>query len=283
MPARRSRSNSRTESFAFRLANLYTRAFSSLFRMLFSIDVVFFPLGSPLSGTLSSRQTSSEIIMLTTRLHMLSVILILFLTGPLTLGYCSDPPEPTPTPTATRPAWAPIAPPTSAPTATFTPTATYAPNPGMAEVQVNANCRSGPGMMYDVITWLAPGDVVHILGTYARPDSQPWWLVESPAGPCWVSNIVADVSGDLSTVPEVTPPPTPTPQLQNPFAPAEQTQPLYCNLNAFTEAECGGGIWDGASCYCGLLCPLLCSDTDCAAHMSDWGCMWDSDQCRSIN
>lgn len=116
-----------------------------------------------------------------------------------------------PTPTV-APAWAstptPAPPgetPTVTPTGTVTPTVTL--GPPTFTTSVNANCRSGPGLVYDVVRVVMAGTSEPIVG---RDAASTWWVIQGGAR-CWVSSITGTTSGDLSGVPVLPAPPTPTP------------------------------------------------------------------------
>ena len=106
-----------------------------------------------------------------------------------------------PTDTATPP-------PTNTPTITPTPTA----SDPMIIVSVNTNCRTGPGKNYDMLGALLVGETAKVLG---KVDFGNYWVIKNPdaAGNCWLWGEYATVTGDTSTLPILTPPPTPTPSL----------------------------------------------------------------------
>ncbi len=87
-----------------------------------------------------------------------------------------------------------------------------------------ANCRAGPGLVYDIIGYLYPGDVSPIEGRNA--ESTWWWIQQVTGwGHCWVSDAVVEVRGDTSQVPVLLPPPTPTPPDTQPPAVAVRHSP----------------------------------------------------------
>lgn len=111
----------------------------------------------------------------------------------------------------------PAASPTPAPAAatalpSSTSTSSLPPTLGLPMVLVlqQANCRAGPGLVYEIIGYLHPGDISPIDGRNAESS---WWWVQQVAGwgHCWVSDAVVEVSGDTSAVPMLPPPSTPTP------------------------------------------------------------------------
>lgn len=114
----------------------------------------------------------------------------------------TDTPPPTPTPTSTNtptPAGTPTPTPTPSRTPTITPTPTY--DPPDARVQVQANCRYGPGAAYLYEWGLYPTDRVEIygrndLGTWVYVD--PWTYMDR----CWVKTEFLDVfRGDVFDAP----------------------------------------------------------------------------------
>lgn len=112
----------------------------------------------------------------------------------------TPPPTSTPSPTDTpTPAGTPTPSPTPSRTPTITPTPTY--DPPDARVEVQANCRYGPGAAYLYEWGLYPTDRVEIfgrndLGTWVYVD--PWTYVDR----CWVKTEFLDVfRGDVFDAP----------------------------------------------------------------------------------
>ncbi len=106
---------------------------------------------------------------------------------------------------------------TSTPSATFTasPTATITQTPTpefpTANLSENTNCRTGPGLVYDLIRTLLRGDSARILG---RNTDGTYWYIQDPSRPgddCWLWGRYVQVSGSTDQLPVFTPPPTPTP------------------------------------------------------------------------
>ena len=108
----------------------------------------------------------------------------------------------------------PLAPPAITATATPSPTPTVTPSPTLGPPHAialqNSNCRAGPGSIYDVLDYLLEGQESPIHG---RDAGTTWWVVARPGGggDCWIANYLTDERGDLSGVPVVPAPPTPTP------------------------------------------------------------------------
>ncbi len=77
-------------------------------------------------------------------------------------------------------------------------------------VSVDTNCRSGPGKEYDYLTNLPVGVKAEVVGKYTS--SNPvYWIIKRDSTTCWLWGQYATVEGDTSSLPEMTPPPTPTP------------------------------------------------------------------------
>jgi hypothetical protein len=95
------------------------------------------------------------------------------------------------------------------------------------------NCRSGPGVAYELIVTYPVNQTLEILGRY-EPGN--FWLVksgDSPTGSCWLWGEYAAVTGSYSSVASVTPPPAPvesvTPRASGPQAPSLQDFKYYCD------------------------------------------------------
>jgi ABC-type branched-subunit amino acid transport system substrate-binding protein len=69
------------------------------------------------------------------------------------------------------------------------------------------NVRSGPGTEYAVIGQLKTGDTEQVIGV--SPDNL-WLVINFAQQEGWVSASLVDVVGNLSSVPVINPPPTPT-------------------------------------------------------------------------
>lgn len=103
------------------------------------------------------------------------------------------------------------------PTATFTatPTATITLTPTsavpMVSVSENTNCRTGPGVIYDLVGALLVGEQAVVVGKYTVGN---YWIINNPngSGTCWLWGQYATVTGNTLGLPEYAPPPTPTPQ-----------------------------------------------------------------------
>ncbi len=88
------------------------------------------------------------------------------------------------------------------------PTAT--PESEVFSVNTGANCRRGPGTVYDVVTAFPEGTRLKVVG---RSNDGSWWLVQIPNNTerCWISNVTGTFTGNPSVPAVVAAPPTPTP------------------------------------------------------------------------
>ncbi|MBM3152693.1 MAG: SH3 domain-containing protein [Chloroflexi bacterium] len=90
------------------------------------------------------------------------------------------------------------------------PTQTLEPDV-MATAIVNANCRSGPDVIFDYLATLKLGDSAKVIGmndTYGD-----WWQLELNNGTqCWIQADSLTFTGDTKNVAFVTSPATPTPK-----------------------------------------------------------------------
>jgi len=118
----------------------------------------------------------------------------------------------------------------NSPTATGTITPTY--SVPMLTVREQTNCRTGPGLDYEVIFTYLPNKKLEIVGRY---DPDNYWLVksvESAGGVCWLWGEYVDVAGSYWVVSSVTPPPTATKKpLQ---APSIQNWNFFCSAGQMT-------------------------------------------------
>lgn len=112
-------------------------------------------------------------------------------------------------PTAT-PEVASIPLPDTGPESTPTPTETTQPGPPFVIARMNANCRFGPGAVYDVVAYLLETQRASVAG---RDAASTWWWVDrvDGYGRCWIWDDLVLREGDFSQVPIVPAPPTPTP------------------------------------------------------------------------
>ena len=128
-----------------------------------------------------------------------------------------------------------------------TPAASLSATPSVPEVSVtsNTNCRTGPSTMFDLVFSLNPGQTETLVG---KDTADNYWIINNPSGgTCWLWGMYAVVSGNTSGLPEVPPPPMPTPKdtktpkptktpepptatvLLPPFPPGNLSQSRTCN------------------------------------------------------
>jgi hypothetical protein len=80
---------------------------------------------------------------------------------------------------------------------------------GTAQVipTLNPYCRKGPGVLYDMVTFIYKGNSYNIVG---RNRQNTWWLVKvSGVDPCWVGTENVTTQGDVAQVMLVPDPPIP--------------------------------------------------------------------------
>lgn len=108
--------------------------------------------------------------------------------------------------------------PTESPTMILTPlpsntptiTSTATPSVPMVQVSTNTNCRTGPGVVYDLLNVLLVEDQAEVVGKYTS-SSPPHWIIKKNGVTCWLWGEYATVKGNTKNLPEMIPPPTPTP------------------------------------------------------------------------
>jgi hypothetical protein len=97
---------------------------------------------------------------------------------------------------------------TPGPTPTQGPTST--PTVPEVTVSTNTNCRTGPGIQYDLVGGLNVGQTAIVVG---KNSSTGYWIINNPgkSGTCWLWGEYATVSGNTAGLTEYSIPPTPTP------------------------------------------------------------------------
>jgi hypothetical protein len=101
---------------------------------------------------------------------------------------------------------------TPTPELSSTPQETLAPASPVVTVSEQTNCRSGPGTGFEVLGVMDIGESAEVVGHSIYNDN---WLIKLPKNPaitCWLWAQYATVRGDVSNVPEIVPPATPTSQ-----------------------------------------------------------------------
>lgn len=129
---------------------------------------------------------------------------------------------------ANPPANTPISLPTLTPTiaASPTPNGTETPSIPIISVSLDTNCRTGPGQAYDIVGALLVGESTEVTG---KNTSSGYWIVKNPDKPistCWLWGEYATVTGNQSSLAEVSIPPTPTPSI--PAAPSNLKENSIC-------------------------------------------------------
>lgn len=99
---------------------------------------------------------------------------------------------------------------TATPQFTATPEFTATPSVPQVSVTTNTNCRTGPGVVYDLLGGLNIGQTAEVVG---KSSSTGYWIIKLPGSNtiCWLFPQHATVSGNTSNLPEYPVPATPTP------------------------------------------------------------------------
>ena len=123
--------------------------------------------------------------------------------------------------------------PTQAPTSTDTPVPPPpTPSVPMITANINTNCRYGPSKYYEVIGYLLVDQWSQVFG---RSVDGYWWYIQNPSrlnDYCWVWGQTTVVTGNISNLPVIAPPPLPLPTA-TPASPPEFT-PVFDNRH-----DCG--------------------------------------------
>lgn len=198
-------------------------------------------------------------------------------------------PTDTPIPTHTS---TPTSTPTKTPTLTRTPTRTPTPTPVPVTCRTRTNgarFRAGPATYYQMMDGVKSGTVVTVIGRLADnswlkvlvkvedlPTLQNAPIAEGKKEvPGWFrADLLECLTGDINTLPEETPPLTPTP-LPNQAPTGDEGitykyTDLYGNTYTYT-LPCGSPIPEGAICTCN--CVTLCS---CDGYVAPCSCDSDS-------
>jgi len=102
--------------------------------------------------------------------------------------------------------------PTATPEPIFTsaPIITVTPSKVIVTVSANTNCRSGPGIDYDIVGALTIGQQTEVVG---KSSTTNYWIINNPnaSGTCWLWGEHATITGDTAALQEYAVPPTITP------------------------------------------------------------------------
>lgn len=129
---------------------------------------------------------------------------------------------------------------TATPSLTATATATVTSSAPVFTLVKNANCRSGPGQVYKVVTSFLQGQSVSIEGKNA---DNTWWFVRIPTGgQCWISGVTGNATGDMESIPIVKAPPTPLP------TPVQGCYVYDPNQNPVCTVPCPANAQPGGAC-----------------------------------
>jgi uncharacterized protein YraI len=124
-------------------------------------------------------------------------------------------------------------------TATTAPTAT--PSHPTISSTVNTNCREGPSSAWEIIGALMVGQTSQVLG---RLYTNNWYLILDPkdaTSSCWVWSKTTVIAGDLSQIPIIPMPSTPTPDLPA-FSISASVSPASYTGDCPVDITVGGAI-----------------------------------------
>ena len=120
---------------------------------------------------------------------------------------------------------------------TVTPTISI-PTPTIVKPAIrfdaDTNCRSGPGIKFELVAVIKAGQTAEPLGAPAQGN---YWVVKNPAGSgsCWVVRDFATPAGTVAALPKMTAPPTYT-AMPMPVAPALNSWDFEC-VYAYTDTQ----------------------------------------------
>lgn len=120
---------------------------------------------------------------------------------------------------------------TPGPTTIPTQALTSTPTIPVVSVSQNTNCRSGPGIQYDLISSLLIGQTAEVVGKNSGVPN--YWVIKNPegSGTCWLWGQYATVAGNTAALPEIPVPPTPTPSpTATPAAPKPPKDPSIVKI-----------------------------------------------------
>jgi hypothetical protein len=101
-----------------------------------------------------------------------------------------------------------------------TPTLTPESTSFILVIQVPANCRQGPGVVYPVVNSALEGEQLEVIGKSA---DGTWWYSKVDNDQCFISNVAGTPTGDLNLLTVIPAPSTPVPtKTEAPPPPQEQ-------------------------------------------------------------
>ena len=115
----------------------------------------------------------------------------------------------------------------------------------------NANCRSGPGVIYPILTSEVAGTMAPVIG---RNPEATWYKIQLPDVACWIKADLGSLDCDPKGLLILQIPPTPTPVPVQREAPTDTDvpqpqQPDPCGIYT-TDKECARNpnqcTWNGA-------------------------------------
>jgi hypothetical protein len=117
--------------------------------------------------------------------------------------------------------------PTIQPQATPTGGATGTPTATTLTVDLNTNCRAGPGLEYKIVITLLPGETYQMI---ARSTDNKYWVVTQigQSTPCWVLAEYSNAFGNINLLPVITPSAPTAPAAAPVVAPSIKNWKLYC-------------------------------------------------------
>jgi len=127
------------------------------------------------------------------------------------------------------------------PSSTATVTITSTEEPPAVTASANANCRTGPNIIFDEYGYLLEGEAAPAVG---RASDNSWYVVQLPdrPKPCWISTSIITIDFDPAVLSIVVSPPTPTPEL------GSISGVLWHEICEFTGGEMGEPLVLGRGC-----------------------------------
>jgi hypothetical protein len=119
------------------------------------------------------------------------------------------------------------------PTLSATPEFTATPETPMISVEVDTNCRVGPGAIFERVGILLVGETAEIFG---REPKGEYWYIRNPDADegtdfCWVWGEYATVSGNTLPLLYLSPPPPPSSSFAASFEKLQTCGPYWVDFN----------------------------------------------------